>query len=61
MKDSKPLKNLVVTCNHCDLVMEKVNDGYVCRTNGCGKGSIEGKGKFAIEEDEDGNVSITTG
>jgi hypothetical protein len=41
--------------------MEKTDDGYACKTVGCGKGRVKGEGKFAFEEDEDGNVSITTG
>ena len=57
MKDDNPP---VVTCNHCELVMKKTDDGYACRTIGCGKGGTKGEGEFIMEQDEDGVFLIRT-
>lgn len=44
MKGDKPLKNLAVNCEHCELHMEKTDHGYVCKTVGCGKVRAKGEG-----------------
>ena len=43
-------------CNGCQKPLTKEADDYVCKTEGCGKGSMKGA---AIETDDDGTVTIT--
>ena len=60
MKDDKEVKTLAVNCGHCELAMEKTDDGYACRTIGCGKGRVKGEGEFIMEQDKDGVFLIRT-
>ena len=60
MGDNKEVKSIAVACNHCELVMEKTDDGYACKTIGCGKVRAKGEGEFIMEQDKDGVFLIRT-